>query len=203
MPFSTDTSWPEGLLKIFDVCRGQNTLKMPFEARYYGPYDRLLNYAMIEDTYYAFFLAPQTPPYDRSLPRLTIEMLIYLVVFDQQHKPVLFAVIEDDEWATTPHLRWKADTLMRCLYDDMAYNCPIPRLYGLSLLGTSLCVYCVEKDTGIISPQFVHRPDVNSVLPRDFMEEQWSLDILSPDGLKKVQEIAAYIKIEASNVMGH
>lgn len=200
MPFCTDKNWPEGLLKIFNVCRGQNTLRMPFEARYYGPYDRLLNYAMVEDSF-AFFLAPQTPPDEKSL-RNTIDLLIYLVVFDQQQKPVLFAVIEDDEWATTPHMRRKADILMRELYENMLYDCPIPRLYGLSLLGTSLCVYCGDRNTRILSPSRGPLPDANYVLPRDFME-QWSLDILSPDGLKKIQEIAAYIKTEVSNVVAY
>ena len=28
------------------------------------------------------------------------------------------------------------------------------------------------------------------------------LDILSPDGLKKMEEIVAYIKVEAANVVG-
>jgi hypothetical protein len=200
MPFSTDTNWPEDLLKIFNVCRGQNTLMMPFEARYYGPYDRLLNYAMVEDTF-AFFLAPQTPPDDNSLC-YTKDLVVFFVVFDQQQKPVLFAVIKDDGWATTPVMRQKADTLMRHVYDDMLDDCPIPRLYGLSLLGTSLCVYCCDKDTLMVTPRLVCRPDVNRTLPCDFLGEQWRLDILSQDGLKKIQEIVAYIKTEASNVMG-
>ena len=199
MPFSTDTNWPEDLLKIFNVCRSQTTLMTPFEARYFGPYDRLLNYAMIEDTF-AFFLAPQTPPEDDSM-RIK-DLVVLFVIFDRQKKPVLFAVIKDDGWATTPIMRQKADILMRQLYNDMLYECPIPRLYGLSLLGTSLCVYWCDKDTLMITPQFVDRPDVDRTLPCDFLGEQWGLDILSQDGLKKIQEIVAYIKTEASNVTG-
>jgi hypothetical protein len=34
-----------------------------------------------------------------------------------------------------------------------------------------------------------------------FFGGQWYLDILSPDGLKKMQEIVAYIKAEAANVV--
>jgi hypothetical protein len=67
----------------------------------------------------------------------------------------------------------------------------------LSLLGTYLRVYCADKDTGDITPRFI---DVNHILQREFLEGQWDLDILSQEGLKKMQEIVAYIKLEAAKV---
>ena len=91
---------------------------------------------------------------------------------------------------------------MRQLYDQMLPNCPIPRLYGLSLLGTSLRVYCGDKLTGEVTPHFVGRPNADRILPPNFLGEQWNLDILSPDGLTKMQEIVAYIKAEAADVVG-
>ena len=45
MPFSTDANWPQGLLDIFDISCNQNA---PLKSRYYGPYDRLFNYAVVE-----------------------------------------------------------------------------------------------------------------------------------------------------------
>ena len=78
---------------------------------------------------------------------------------------------------------------MRQLYDQTLYNCAIPRLYGLSLLGTSLRVYCADKVTGDITPHFIGHSDVNHILPRDFLEGQWDLDIFP-----------AYIKVEAAKV---
>jgi hypothetical protein len=85
-------------------------------------------------------------------------------------------------------------------FDQMLPICAIPRLYGLSLLGTSLRVYCGDKVTGEVTPHFVDCPDVNRILPPDFLEGQWDLDILSPDRLRKMQEIIAYIKVEAAKV---
>jgi hypothetical protein len=46
-------NWPQGLLDIFNVSRKQNA---PLESRYYGPYDRLFNYVVIEGSF--TFLAP-------------------------------------------------------------------------------------------------------------------------------------------------
>ena len=42
------------------------------------------------------------------------------------------------------------------------------------------------------------------IIPSDFLQGQWNLDILSPDGLTKMQEIIGYIKaeVEAANVVG-
>ncbi|KAI0251652.1 hypothetical protein BJV78DRAFT_416394 [Lactifluus subvellereus] len=191
MPFSTDTNWLQGLLNIFNASRNQNA---SVESRYYGPYDRPFNYAMIEGSF-TFFLAPRTA-LDEYSPRDAVDFSNFLVVLNQEQKPVLFAEIEDDRWANVPDRRHRMDTQMRQRYDQMLHgtDCPIPRLYRLSLLGTSLRVYCGDKATGEVAPHFVGRPNVHRILPPDFSEGQWNLDMLSPDGLTKMQEIDAYIK---------
>jgi hypothetical protein len=185
------------LLNIFNVSRNQNA---PLESRYYGPYDsdRLFNYAVIEGSF-TFFLDLQTAPDETSARDAVV---VFMVVLNQEQKPVLIAEIKDDRWANKPDKRRRADTQMRQRYDRMLINCPIPRLYGLSLLGTSLRVYCGDKFTGEVTPHFVGRPNENRILPPDFLEGQWNLDILSPNGLTKMQEIVAYIKSESANVMG-
>lgn len=193
----TRTGRCQGLLNTFNVSHNQNA---PLESRYYGPYDRLFNYAVVEGTF-SLFLAPQTVLDDTSA-RDAVDFVVFLVVSNQEQKPVLFAEIKDDRWANEPDKRQRADTQMRQRYDQMLVNCPIPRLYGLSLLGTSLRVYCGDKPTGEITPRFVGRPNADCILPPGSLEGQWDLDILSSDGLKKIQEVVAYITAEAANVVG-
>jgi len=197
MPFATDVNWPQGLLTIFNTGCNKNA---PLESRYYGPYDRLFNYAVIEGSF-TFFLAPQTAP-DETSARDAVDFVVFMVVLNQEQKPVLIAEIKDDRWVNQPDKRQKADAQMRQRYDQMLPNCPIPHLYGLSLLGTSLRVYCGNTDTGEVTPHFVARPNADRILPFDFLKGQWDLDILSPDGLKKMQEIVTYIKAEAADVVG-
>jgi hypothetical protein len=197
MSFSTDANWPQGLLNIFNISRNQNA---PLKSRYFGPYDRLFNYAVIEGSF-TFFLDPQTAP-DETSARDAVDFVVFMVVLNQEQKPVLIAEIKDDRWANEPDKRQRADTQMRQRYDQMLPNCPIPRLYGLSLLGTSLRVYCGDKVTGEVTPHFFGRPHADRILPPVFLEGQWNLDILSPDGLTKMQEIVAYVKAEADNVVG-
>ena len=201
MPFSTDTKWPQGLLDIFEFHRNQKY--PPVEYLYFGPYINLLNYAIVEDDF-NFFVTPQAT-YDEGSTDGYIPgpFGTFLVVMTKEHKPILFVEIKPDEWADNAYCRRNADTRMRRRFNQIQYQCPIPHLYGLSLLGTSLRIYCADKAAHTITPQFVRDPG-RDVTPSEFLQGQWNLDILSPDGLTKMQEIVGYIKaeVEEANVVG-
>ena len=189
-------NWPQGLLNIFNVARNQN---VPFESRYYGPYISLLNYALVDDTF-SFFISPQISPnedtsYEAEGP------VMFLVVFNLEHKPVLFAEIRDDGWVNRPNKCLRADYQMHSRCEELLLDCSIPRLYGLSLLGTSLRVYCADTITSEVTPDPIALPNRNYVVPRNFFVGEWNLDILSLDGLKKMQQIVAYIKAEDVHIM--
>ena len=166
MPFSTDANWPQGLLDIFDISCNQNA---PLESRYYSPYDRLFNYAVVEGSF-TFYLAPLTAS-DETSARDAVDLVVFMVVLNQEQKPVLFAGIKDDRWVNKPDKRRRADAQMRQRYDQMLPNSAIPHLYGLSLLGTSLRVYRGDKVTGAVAPRFVGRPHADRILPPDFLRE--------------------------------
>ena len=188
MPLATDTGWPAGLLKIFDICRQDLGL---FEGRYDGPYTKLLTYCFGPDSY-EFFIARQRP-LSEFPPRDTFDPLILLIVFDIQRRPVLMAEIKDDCWATEAEGRRKADERMRQGYDSVVGGCALPRLWGLSLLGTSLRVYCADVVSGKIEPVFEDRPSPSRVLPYNFLEGAWNIDILSQEGFAKMKEIVGDI----------
>jgi hypothetical protein len=199
MPFSTDTKWPQGLLDIFEFHRNQKHPQL--EYLYFGPYINLLNHAIVEDSF-TLFITPQTT-YEGYSPDDYVPgpFATFLVVMTKEHKPILLVEIKPDEWADDAFCRRNADTQMRRRFNQIRYQCPIPRLYGLSLLGTSLRVYCADKAAHKITPDFVRNPGMD-IIPSDFLQGQWNLDILSPDGLTKMQEIIGYIKaeVEAANV---
>ena len=103
------------------------------------------------------------------------------------------AEIKDDGWDTKAQGRSKADKRMRQRYDYMLQNCPLPRLWGLSLFGTSLRVYSGDVVTCKIEPAFENRPDPGRLLPRNFLEGAWNIDILSQEGFAKMKEIVGNI----------
>ena len=188
MPFATDTAWPAGLLRIFEICRNK---PHKLESRYYGPYTTLLAYCFGSNSY-EFFIAPQNPPNDRSAHE-AVDSIVFLVVFDKQGHPVLIAEIKDDACADTGSLRFKADEQMRHQFDFMLDDCPLPRLWGLSLLGTSLRVYCGEVITHFVDPVLEGLPDHTFSIPPDTLEGAWDVDILSQEGFAKMKEIVGDI----------
>jgi hypothetical protein len=117
---------------------------------------------------YTFTLTHQTTRDETSL-REHVESDTFMVVSDLEQNPVLIVEIKDDRWANKADARRRADTKMRQLYDQMLHKCTMPQLYGLSLLGTSLRVYCGEKATGNVTPVFVGRPNVNQV----YLQTSW------------------------------
>ena len=142
MSFQSGDTWPIVLLTNFSHARAKRT---SFENRYYGPYDKLLNYCFGES--FTFYIVPQNPLRDDSR-----DSVIFLVVFDGKDRPVLLVEVKDDSWAEKAELRYRADDQMRGGYAFMLDDCPLPRLWGLSLLGTSARVYCGDKATYEVQP---------------------------------------------------
>ncbi|KAJ7786882.1 hypothetical protein B0H14DRAFT_2956313 [Mycena olivaceomarginata] len=124
MLLTTDASWPVGLLRIFDIAR---TSHGSFENRYYGAYTKLLTYCFGEG--FDFVVAPQAPPTDKS--REMVDFTVYLIV-----APVFLIEVKDNGHNLIPTKRKAADEQMHGRYDELLCDCPIPLLYGLSVLGT-------------------------------------------------------------------
>ncbi|KAJ7022904.1 hypothetical protein C8F04DRAFT_1136463 [Mycena alexandri] len=193
MSFDTDASWPVGLLRIFDIAR---TSHGSFENRYYGAYTKMLTYCFGEG--FDFVVAPQAPPTDKS--RDTVDFIVYFIVFDvAQQRPVFLVEVKDDAHNLIPTKRKAADEQMRERYDELLRDCPIPLLYGLSVLGTGMRVYCGNKARKAVTPPFVET-NRHFVLPDDYLQDEWSVDILSPGGFSKMKQIVAYIKDESAKL---
>jgi hypothetical protein len=90
---------------------------------------------------------------------------VQLVVFDADRRPVLFLDLKDDSHVGFPAKRKAADVQMRKRYNDLLYDCSIPKLHGLSVLGTHMPrLYCCERADGTVRPSFVPI-DPNCIVP--------------------------------------
>ncbi|KAF8330364.1 uncharacterized protein EI90DRAFT_2973087 [Cantharellus anzutake] len=196
MPFSTDASWPEGFLKAFNVTRN---IDVP-QHRYLALFNKLLYYTFTAGDF-SLSSSLQSGP-GEMFPLDPTDFVVSYVVITQQQKPVFIVDIKDNR-SDRHNTCLKADAQIRQRYDKLLRHCPIPRLYGLSVLDTSLRVYCGHKDTGDITPCMVDRPSADCDLPPDFLEGEWDLDLLSPAGFNKMQEIVAYVKAEVAKIEEH
>jgi hypothetical protein len=87
---------------------------------------------------------------------------------------------------------------MRARYDDLLYNCPLPKLYGLSVMGTNMRLYTGDAQKMTLDPPRVPTSP-NHVLDRTYLENAWNVDILSAEGFAKMKQIISYIKMTPLN----
>lgn len=190
-------NWPPALLDIFETCRHQH---IALEARYYGPYDALLNYLTSRVAYrFEFFIAPAPQCIPNTIDQnQLVDFVVCLRDRDGPHanleqKPVIIVEVKDDQSANSATLRLQADEQIRIRFHQMLPNCPIPRLYGISFLGTSMRVYCGDTATGDVIPELIDNPDPDSVPPPDLLEGRWDIDVLSPVGAMRMHEVMWHI----------
>ena len=147
MSFSTDDAWTAPLRGIFETARQRPPLH---ENRYYGPYTTLLTYCFADAQGYRFMLgAPQAPPSPNpSFSHQSVNFVVYLVDLDAHlMHPVLIMEIKDDSIINTPERCLDADTQIRQRFHVITPACYLPRLWGLSLLGTPLRVYVADVNS--------------------------------------------------------
>ncbi|KAJ7072846.1 hypothetical protein C8F01DRAFT_1243870 [Mycena amicta] len=149
MPLATDLAWPHALVKTFNIARN-STSKNP----YLGAHLKLITYCF--DRSFDFTYVCQTG-----------DSMVYLVVFDDvrpEQCPVLLIQVNDDEHKLSLTERQAADKKMWKRYNDLLRECTIPSLYGLSVQGTRMRVYCRDKAHGTVEPV----DEAN--LPDDFLK---------------------------------
>lgn len=138
-----------------------------------------------------YFIVPQGIPHPDNI-RDHVDFIVCL----KRHAtaaPVLFLEVKDDRHQDLAPQRLNADFQIRDQFGQMLACCPFPRLYGVSILGTSMRLYRGNRATGVITPNLVSRPHNEQNLPRDFLGEAWDLDILSQGGLRAMQEAILHI----------
>ena len=197
MTFATNKDWPEDLYNIFKIRLEQRDADA--ETSYLGPYNALLHHCFGDS--FDYFVAPShalsRAPYENCDTNRS-DFLAHVAVFNLERKPVLIVDIQAEYWSKHPYQRERADELMRRRYNDLLDQCPIPDLYGLSLLGTSLRIYRGNVATREIEPAYQGHTDTNRILPRNFLEGLWDIDILSQDGFNRMKEIVSYIRANSA-----
>ncbi|KAF8426840.1 hypothetical protein BGX38DRAFT_1235676 [Terfezia claveryi] len=81
---------------------------------------------------------------------------------------------------------------MRERFRNLFEDVDIGVLYGLSAIGSKLCVYTWTKETGRILPKPIAIDPEYTIdtAPRS----RWDLDVLSTEGEKRIRSIVAHIK---------
>ncbi|KAI0740245.1 hypothetical protein C8Q76DRAFT_591888, partial [Earliella scabrosa] len=101
---------------------------------------------------------------------------------------VLFVQIHDIRHIDLASARAEADLKIRARYDIHLHKSKLPNLYAISAFGNMVRFYCGNKATGKILPLYVPFPS-DRAIPPDHLQDDWSVDILSHTGLRKMRRI--------------
>ena len=187
--------WAPTILQQFEVADQDSTNI----SQYCGPYNTFLTdpFPHTEGFQVApAFKAPMTPDSIDFTTRFIIRRYraIELPVFFLDVKPTLHT----DDIST----RKKADEQIREYFESIVgQNLVIPKLYGISAIGTRFSVYNYDKATGILSPPSSSRDSMQlvDVAPVN----QWNFDLLEKTGEEKFKEIVAEVKVMCEAVTAY
>lgn len=188
-----DATWAAGLVNLINIAHNRASTD---ERRYYGVYNKLLSYLFSNDDY-RFVVCPQPPPDDGSCE--SVGFAFYVLDTASQGRPVMIVEIKDDTWLMTPSKRKLADQQMRDRYDEMLRLCPIPRLWSLSIIGIKVRVYRGDTVALTIDPARVEY-DSRFVVPSDYLENEWAMDITTQAGFDRVKQVVTDIYTEIEDL---
>ena len=163
------------------------------ETEYYGSYNTLLNHLFPCEDH--FQVVPQAKG---PLTPGSIEFSIIYIV-RKRKCPVFFIDIKPFTDLGMRSIRREADTQMRERFFALIdRNLVIPKLYGVSAMGTRLAVYDYSKETNQLTPRAIASDpkDTTDVAPADC----WTHELLEPAGEAKMRELVASIKAMCADI---
>ena len=179
--------WPSYVWDIFNTV-DETTTK---EWEYYAPYNILLNYLFPATE--RFYVSPQHQ--GLVVPGSIDFSVIYVV--HRNKTPIFFLEIKPHSHLNKESTRQATDQQMRGRVGPLFDTRTIPKLYGISALGTKLSIYEFMHATDAVTPHNIPEdPDfVTDVAPKDW----WSYELFEEEGEAKVCEIATEMRGMLSN----
>lgn len=153
------------------------------ETEYYGPFNTLLS---------SFF--PSTEKYQVAPQLESIKGSTYFTVFyiKKGKFPIFLLEIKTYLAFDQDSSRKEADDQMRDRFLEFASHLALPKLYGISALGTHFSVYKYHPQTRRLTPRrILPHPDIfNDIAP----QERWNYDVMEPEGEAKLKQLVSEIK---------
>jgi len=175
-------TWADTLREQFDLVDRFTT----DETEYYGPYNSLLADLFPHTEH--FQIVPLKGPITPGSINIST---IYIV--RKWKCPVFFIEIKPFPHLDEISTREKADQQMRDQFVTIiGRNLVIPKLYGISAMGTRFSIYEYIQNTNMLLPPSIARDAmyVTDVAPAN----RWKYEILEDDGEKTMRELVEEVK---------
>ncbi|SJL14467.1 uncharacterized protein ARMOST_17924 [Armillaria ostoyae] len=172
------------------VCKGYEMIQhhspLSPENDFLGPYNKLLHALFPADSEYTVILRSYSFSDSYGAAKAIFE---FKVIFEDN--PVFLLQIKGPRGLTVNSTSEKADDQMRKRMRDLAPNCPLDTLHGISAFGTRLSFYSYNKQTCILPKRVLpDRERETDSAP----SSRWDCDILEDEGGQRFQGIISEIK---------
>lgn len=161
--------WPAKIVRLFDLAKSGGEKD---ESEFYGPFNAVLNYLFPYEEDYEI-----VPQYKRPEQSKSVDFTTIFIVRHEKH-PVLFVEIKCSNHILQMSTRQAADQQMRERFTDLFDNVEIEKFYGLSAMGTRLCIYTADKQTGRLLPKQI--PSSLEFVIDTAPIHRWDIDIMTP-----------------------
>ncbi|GLB41150.1 hypothetical protein LshimejAT787_0903650 [Lyophyllum shimeji] len=148
---------------------------------YHGPYSDLLTNLFPASSFFQTVLHHNDP----SLPLSLQSRSTTIFIVTQLSRPVFFTVIKPYYALQDAAERIAADAEMREAFRYLAGDLRLPRLFGLSVMGTRFGIYEYTAAGETIVPSYEASAAV---------EDRWPYDVLEPRGEQKLLEAVEAVK---------
>ena len=179
--------WPNWVLKTFEtIPGGMNNATQ--ESLLYGPYNTTLGYLFPASE--GFMVVPQ---YQRPTMGQSIDFTtVFIVESSDTQTPIFYLEIKPPAHIDELSRREQADMQMRERVRDLLHGLRIPKLHGVSAIGTRLSFYHYDVATHVLEPPAIPRDPIliNDTAPA----ERWGVDLLSDEGCERLVQLATEVK---------
>ncbi|KAF5386424.1 hypothetical protein D9757_006638 [Collybiopsis confluens] len=167
-------TWPSTIIQQFATIKPQT----PNEGDYYGPYNSILNELLPHTERFQVSPEVKGPIAPGSIDFTSVFVVHHIA--GGEKLPVLFLETKPANYYPRMGARAAADIEMRKRFALLVDRIRIPVLYGISAIGTRICVYKYTKDTNVLSPPLIPRDPavINDTAPAS----RWNCDILEEEG---------------------
>ncbi|KAF8554396.1 hypothetical protein OG21DRAFT_1412610 [Imleria badia] len=181
--------WPEKV-----ICQFQTIPQNPVRSDFQGAYNKFLYTLFPHDTDFTVVLQRLEPTSWISSDYILSFEILY------ENKPVFILQLKNPADLRFISLRQEADMQIRERLDDLADQCPISTLHGVSAMGTRLCFY--HLDTTDVEADIMplniprHPTRVSDTAPI----ERWDCDLLDVVGEARLRAVVDSIKAACANI---
>ena len=137
--------WPAFVFETFEAITGG--VNAPTDGSlFYGPYNTLLTYLFLSTEHYMISPLCKRPPEGWSIDFTTV------FIVQKAFHLVFFLEIKPPGYYTHRSSRADSDNQMRTRFFELVDVVDLPVIYGVSALGTRLCLYSYQRDSNALTP---------------------------------------------------